>query len=293
MKNIMNTRYRLIHRGLRKGMYYSLDKQTGKRRSLQTRNASEARQILKAKNIAERQPALNQQIARAYLAGSDSGVNTRTWLDAMEMIIQQKHGSNQERWRRAVQDRAFDRIRNKLIIETKGEDFLKVLQAGTVSTNVFLRKIHNFCLDMNWLPWPLVPRRQWPPVRYKDKRGITREEHQRIVAREPNPETRAFYQMAWHLGASQSDLANLRAEDVDWEARIICFVWMKTRRRSQQPAQIRFGSEVQEILAGLPRSGFLFTRLAPMDEKHRAKEFRRRCLGLGIDSVSLHSYRYA
>ncbi len=238
MNQIMNTRYRLIHRGVRQGMYYSLDKQTGRRRSLQTRHASKARQILEAMNIAERQPALNRQIARAYLAGSDSGVNTRTWLDAMEMIIQQKHGPNQERWRRAVPDRAFDRIRNKLIIDTKGEDFLKVLQAGTVSTNVFLRKLHNFCLDMNWLHWPLVPRRQWPPVRYKDKRGITREEHERIVAREPNLETRAFYQMAWHLGASQSDLANLRAEDVDWEARIICFVRQKTRQRSQPPAQI-------------------------------------------------------
>jgi integrase len=30
-----------------------------------------------------------------------------------------------------------------------------------------------------------------------------------------------------------------------------------------------------------------------MQEKHRAKEFRRRCLGLGIHGVTLHSYRYA
>ena len=46
MNKIMNTRYRLIHRGVRQGMYYSLDKRTGRRRSLQTRHASEARQIL-------------------------------------------------------------------------------------------------------------------------------------------------------------------------------------------------------------------------------------------------------
>ena len=63
-----------------------------------------------------------------------------------------KHGSNLERWKRAVPDWAFDRIRNNLVIETKGEDLLKVLQAGTVSTNVFLRQIHNFCVDMTWLP---------------------------------------------------------------------------------------------------------------------------------------------
>ena len=74
-------------------MYCSLDKQTGKRRNLQARNASEARQIVEAKNIAELQPALNRQIAGACLAGSDSGVNPRTWLDGVEMTIQQKQGS--------------------------------------------------------------------------------------------------------------------------------------------------------------------------------------------------------
>jgi hypothetical protein len=40
------------------------------------------------------------------------------------------------------------------------------------------------------------------------------------VAREVNPERKAFYQLAWHLGASQSDLAHLHAEDVSWTARI-------------------------------------------------------------------------
>jgi hypothetical protein len=39
--------------------------------------------------------------------------------------------------------------------------------------------------------------------------------------------------------------------------------------------------------------GPLFPRLQLMQEKHRAKEFRRCCLGLGIHGVTLHSYRYA
>src|SRR5260370_19925813 len=78
-------------------------------------------------------------------------------------------------------------------------------------------------MDMNWPPWPLIPKRQWPAVRFKDKRAITWEEHCLIVAREKNPERKAFYQLAWHLGASQSDLAHLQAEDVDWQARIIWF----------------------------------------------------------------------
>lgn len=147
-------------------MYYCFDRITGKRHSLNTRDEAAATQLVEAKNIAERQPLLNQQIAKAYLAGSDSGVNSRTWQDVIEILIANKHGSNQERWRRALPDPAFDRIRKKLVIETRGEELLRVLQSGTVSTNVFLRQIHNFCVDMNWLPWPLIPKRQWPAVRY-------------------------------------------------------------------------------------------------------------------------------
>ena len=39
----------------------------------------------------------------------------------------------------------------------------------------------------------------------------TARRHGRIVAREQNPERRAFYQLAWHLGASQADLAGLES----------------------------------------------------------------------------------
>jgi hypothetical protein len=149
----------------------------------------------------------------------------------------------------------------RVIIETQGELMLKILQMGTVSTKVYLRRLHNFCVDMNWLPWPLIAKRQWPPVRFKEQRAITWEEHCRIVEREKNPERKAFYQLAWHLGASQSDLAHLQAEDVDWSSRIVCFFRMKTRWRGQQPPQIRFGLEVEEILAEMPKTGPLFPYL--------------------------------
>jgi hypothetical protein len=96
-----------------------VDTQTKKRTSLKTNNEDEAQQIVDAKNQAERQPALNLQIARAYLAGSDSGINTRTWLDALNHLVKMKHGANQERWRRAIPDKAFDLIRHLPIIETK------------------------------------------------------------------------------------------------------------------------------------------------------------------------------
>ena len=289
----MKARYRLIRRGIRGGAFYSVDTKTGRRTSLGTANPDEAAQIIEAKNIAERQPVLNLQIAKAYLAGTDSGLTTRTWQQAMETLMESKQGANRERWSRVATDRALAPLLPRTIVDTPGELMLKVLQSGTVSTNVFLRRLHNFCLDMNWLAWPLVPKRQWPAVRYKDKRAITWEEHCKIIEREKNPERKAFYQLAWHVGASQSDLAHLQAEDVDWQARIICFFRMKTRWRGLQPPQIRFGKEVEAILATLPKSGPLFPYLITVKEKYRATEFRQRCMGLGIEGVTLHSYRYA
>ncbi len=82
----------------------------------------------------------------------------------------------------AMKDKAFDLIRNHPIIETQSAHFLKVLETGTVSTNVYLRRIHNFALDMNWLPWSVLPKRQWPKVKFKEKRAIKLEEHQQIIA---------------------------------------------------------------------------------------------------------------
>jgi len=169
----MNTRYRLTYRGIRGGMFYCVDKKTGKRASLHTTNEEEAKQIIEAKNAATRQPILNLQIAKAYIAGSDNGINIRTWQDAIESLTNTKQGANKERWLRVVKDAALTPLLPRVIIETQGEQLLKALQMGTVSTNVYLRRLHNFCLDMSWLPWPLIPKRQWPFVQFTDKRAIS------------------------------------------------------------------------------------------------------------------------
>lgn len=145
-----------------------------------------------SKNQALRQPALNLQIAKAYLAGSDSGVASRTWDQAIQRIIATKDGENQKRWHRAAKDKAIGPLLPKVIVETKGEELLAALQRGTVSTNVHLRKLHNFSLAMTWLPWPLIPRPQQPVIRLKEKRGITAAEHGRIIEREGNAERRTF-----------------------------------------------------------------------------------------------------
>jgi hypothetical protein len=173
------------------------------------------------------------------------------------------------------------------ILETRPEHFLRVLEAGKVSTNVYLRRIHNFALDMTWLPWPVLPKKRWPAVEFKEKRGITLAEHLAIVARENNPERKAFYKLAWHLGASQSDLAFLEAENVDWDNHVISYQRMKT----DTVAIMRFDEDMAEILRDLPGSGPLFPYLRTIRAGDRATEFKQRCDGLGIKGVSLHMPR--
>jgi hypothetical protein len=80
------------------------------------------------------QPQLNLQIAKAYLAGTDSGVATRTWRNALDAIIETKTGPTQIRWRVAAKQAALDSIRNRVIIETQAEDILGCLKAGNSVT---------------------------------------------------------------------------------------------------------------------------------------------------------------
>jgi hypothetical protein len=89
----MKTRYRLTRRGIRGDRFYCVDTTTGKRTSLRTANEDESRQIVEAKNQSERQPVLNLQIAKAYLAGTDNGIATRTWQNAIEALSNTKQGA--------------------------------------------------------------------------------------------------------------------------------------------------------------------------------------------------------
>src|SRR5579871_1340329 len=95
---------------------------------------------------------------------------------------------------------------------------------------------------------------------------------------------RDFYDLCWHLGGSQSDIAHLHAENIDWNDHVIAYA----RGKTGSLAQIHFGESVEAVLRSRPSEGPLFPRVQLMREGHRAKEFKRRCLGLGIHGVSLH-----
>jgi hypothetical protein len=111
----------------------------------------------------------------------------------MSEITLTKKGETHERYERAMQDEAFETIRNHPILETRPEHFLKVLRSGTVSTNIYLRRVHNFALDMNWLPWPVLNKKQWPAIAFGEKRGVISQEHEAIIGIEWNAERKAIF----------------------------------------------------------------------------------------------------
>lgn len=294
----MKNRYSIFPNGSRGGIYYLKDKQTGQRESLNTTDKARANELLAARNESAREPAFNMQKARVYLAASDPGVATRTWKTALDALIASKRekSANRARWEMAAKDKALSTILDLVILETRTDQLLNSVLAGTVSTNVFLRRLQNFCIGMNWLPWPVLPQKLWPPVKYKKKRAIKHEEHLSILAREGNEERRHFYELLWELGGSQTDVACLEAEDIDWTDCTICYSRKKLAGLDEtdvKPPLIKFGKRCAAILRALPQTGPLFPYLRTVDCKDRATEFRQRCQGLEIKGVTLHSYRYA
>jgi len=65
------------------------------------------------------------------------------------------------------------------------------------------------------------------------------------------------YAECWPLGGSQSDIAHLHAEDVDWSEQTLSY----SRQKTDVPALIHFGNDTARVLGMLPTSGPLFPYL--------------------------------
>src|ERR1019366_161032 len=84
---VMNQWFILFRRN---GVFYCEETTIGKQTSLRTKDQAEAKTLLHAKNESFRQPMLNPQIARAYLAASDPSVATRTRQFPMDEMMRTK-----------------------------------------------------------------------------------------------------------------------------------------------------------------------------------------------------------
>src|SRR6516225_9513811 len=128
----------------RNGTYYCEDTTTGKQQSLRTKDEAAAKAMLHSKNEAYRQPILNQSIAVVYLSATDPDAAKRAWRFVMDEMTATKRDDTRHRYETAWADEAFDLIRDQPLLDTRADHFLKVLRTGTVSTNVYLRRLHNF-----------------------------------------------------------------------------------------------------------------------------------------------------
>lgn len=293
----MQARYRLYRRSNRSnGTYYAQDSTTGARESLGTKNKVEAQKLLQAKNDAQIQPVLSRELAKVYLHTQDPDFGTRTWLDVARLIDTSYDGNTKTRFQKFLKSHPVRRLMSRRLIETSASDFLSVFshpRAG-VSTNVQLRILHNRALDLEWILKPILSRRAWPKIRYASLHGITREQHEAVLRVTPNKEYRLYFELLWHTGGSQTDIASLTAEDIDWGTRRLYYERQKLRSKGQGHACLVIGKALETILLQLPEEGPLFPHLVTLKESKRSNYFWTKRVKAGLpDGIVLHSYRYA
>jgi hypothetical protein len=131
------------------GIFYLEDALTGKQTSLRTKSKSVATQRLAAQSQAAEQPHLNLTMARAYLAAKSPEMLSRTWGEIMDEMAIGYKGPTRVRWSKVISSPPFRLIAPLPLLNTDSTHFLAVLRhprAG-VSTNVWLRILHNRALD--------------------------------------------------------------------------------------------------------------------------------------------------
>jgi len=251
-------KYRLFRR--RNGVFYWQENDSAKQGSLRTSDKREAERLLNAMNESHREPTLNLNLARAYLAAHDPRMAKRTWQAVMDEMATHGIPTTQERCARGFRSKAYDPIRDKPLVQTTGEDLLGIIHANGNCVAHYIRRLHNLAVDLGWLVWPILA-----------KRAITPEEHLAIIASEKNRERRAYYELLYETGAAQTDAASLTAENIDWTNGILVY-----HRKKLGPFSEPCRLTIKRISAN-----------------HRSAEFSRRCRVAGVTGVSLHCYRYA
>ena len=187
-----------------------------------------------------------------------------------------RSSSRASRWPRPRQEAHSDDIHGFLAV-------LNHPEAG-VSTNVFLRILHNRAVDLAWIVQPVILKKAWPKIRYGRRRGITFEEHQKILAVTPREDYRLFFELLWETGGSQTDIASLTADDIDWRNRRLYLRTAKLASRGQGRACLAIGSPSRSILKSSRAKGFLFPNLVKLQEAASALAFlqKRRLAGVEV-----------
>lgn len=164
----MQNKFRLYHRY--NGTFYAQEIETGRRESLKTKQRATAEKKLAAMNQATVQPAFNREMARVYLRGTDPDFCERVWKDVADVVARQYQGGSGKRWAKFIKSAPLKSLLGRKLAETGATEIMAVLdhpKAG-VSTNTFLRILHNRALDMEWLLKPALSK----TVRRDSNKGL-------------------------------------------------------------------------------------------------------------------------
>jgi hypothetical protein len=280
---------------LRKGVFYVEDKQSGKQKSLKTRDAAAARRMFAGMNQKAEQPQMNVEMAKVYLSSKSVEMLTRSWEDVMNDMGEAYRGSTLHRWQVVIKSEPFQELRKIQLLDTERTHFMSVLQhpkAGT-STQKWLRIMHNRALDLGWILTPVMARRFWPKLGTKRAKAITFDQHSRLVETVKDNEFRRYLQMLWEIGGAQTDTARLHRDNVDIFNRRINYSRKKLESIGQGSVSIVIGEDLMKLLDELPQQGYLFPTLAKQGDNIRASRFRKIANRLGFTDITLHGYRYA
>lgn len=92
-------------------------------------------------------------MAKVYLSAQSPEFLSRTWGQLIELMAQGYQGATIVRWRKFAKSAPLKILLKLPLYRTEAEHILAVLEhkkAG-VSTNVWLRILHNRALDLGWL----------------------------------------------------------------------------------------------------------------------------------------------
>jgi hypothetical protein len=120
-----------------------------------------------------------------------------------------------------------------------------VFKQNKVAINEFLKRLHNFAVHLGWIAIPIIAPYLWPKYEPKDRRGITQDEHQSVLAKEKNAEWKLYLELLWETGAAQSDAASFTAEDIDWQTRTISYF----RKKTGSLAQFTISKALETVLS--------------------------------------------
>ena len=106
MEKNVQLKYRLYRR--RNDVFYWQDNRSKKQGTLRTTDRREAERLLHAMNESHRQPTLNLNLARAYLAAHDPKMAERKWQAVMDEMATHGIPTTQQRCARGFRSKAYE-----------------------------------------------------------------------------------------------------------------------------------------------------------------------------------------